>query len=87
MEFKDWLLGESGRGAGARVGLYPPGYEGQGLYPPADQVIWSADSITYMLPKTRKSKLNYGPFEFYQPPPYSIKWGLWKNPFDDGRIT
>lgn len=47
MEFREWLLKE-GSNPGAKTGLYPLGYGGVGLYPPAWYPTRSADAIFYM---------------------------------------
>lgn len=47
MTFKEWLLQE-GSNPGAKTGLYPLGYGGVGLYPPAWYPTRSADAIYYL---------------------------------------
>jgi hypothetical protein len=47
MNFKEWLVKE-GSNPGTKTGLYPLGYAGIGLYPPAWYPTRSADAIFYM---------------------------------------
>jgi hypothetical protein len=47
MNFREWLLTEGGQTSG-KTGLYPLGYGGIGLYPPAYFINKSADALYYM---------------------------------------
>lgn len=47
MNFKEWLIKE-GSNPGSKTGLYPLGYGGIGLYPPAWYPTRSADAIFYL---------------------------------------
>jgi len=46
MRFKDWIINEESN-PGSKTGLYPLGYGGIGLYPPAWYTTRSADAIYY----------------------------------------
>lgn len=47
--FVQWL-NEDASHPGYRLGIYPPGYGGQGLYPPSYYIAGAADAITYLTP-------------------------------------
>jgi len=61
MNFKEWLqLVERASSPGSRVGLYPMGYGGMGLYPSSDVINWASDAITYMSAKNRHLEFKWG---------------------------
>lgn len=70
LKFKEWLLQEGASQPGAKQMLYPMGYGGIGLYPPADVMTWGADAFTYMPEKIRKLDFKWGE-------------GMTANPFKD----
>lgn len=51
--FLQWL-NEDASHPGYRLGMYPPGYGGQGLYPPSYYIAGAADAITYTAPNDLK---------------------------------
>ena len=84
MEFKQWL--ESATRPGNKQGLYPIGYGGIGLYPPADMMNWGADAITYMSEKDRKFSIG-DTWKPWPSPKFSMTWGVWKNPFSGSNLS
>ena len=81
MEFREWLVEHAGM-PGAKQGLYPYSYGGiGGIYPPSDMISWSADAVTYMLPKDRKLKFNWGKGMLAKPEGLEIQsYGKHENP-------
>jgi hypothetical protein len=66
VNFKEWLLYlENSHSPGDKMGLYPPGYGGIALYPPAWWVSGSSDAITYMPKETLQPKF----LKTWAPPP------------------
>ncbi len=59
LKFAEWLSLQEGDRLGAKYGLYPPGYDGQGLYPLQVFMTKSADAITYL--SNPKLATNDGP--------------------------
>jgi hypothetical protein len=57
LSFKKWFINEDSSHPGYRIGLYPPSYGGQGLYPPSVWVAGAADAISYLSPKDKKFKV------------------------------